>query len=157
RLYCVQPLVFVAQEFPQPADIDQAWLVQHDWILKRVILDDSFRPVLENLAETAGNEIALEEMKANVNQQRCIVNQLRQELAIATQQTSVQRALMDQAVFRKSGASDSGLFGSIEGAIGDVVGAVGSVVGDVAGAVGKVGDFVLGGASDQNNSNRQAM
>jgi hypothetical protein len=92
-----------------------------------------------------------------VNQQRCIVNQLRQELAIASQQSTVQRALMDHAVFRKSGAADSGLLGSIEGAIGGALGAIGSAAGDVAGAVGKVGDFVLGHDSDQNNSNRQAM
>ena len=83
RLYRVQPVVLVAQEFPQPEDITQAWLVQHDWILRRVILDDSFLPVFDYLAVTAGDEIALEEMRANVNQQRCIVNQLRQELAIA--------------------------------------------------------------------------
>jgi hypothetical protein len=45
-LYRVRPVVLVAQEFPNPGDIDQAWLVASDWILKRVILDDSFLPTL---------------------------------------------------------------------------------------------------------------
>jgi hypothetical protein len=151
RLYRVQPVVLVAQEFPQPENITPAWLVQHDWILRRVILDDSFLPVFDYLAVTAGDEIALEEMRANVNQQRCIVNQLRQELAIASQQSAAQRALMDQAILQKSGASGSGLFADIENAMGDVV------TGNLVGAIGDVGNFLLGGSSDQNNSNLQTM
>ena len=146
RLYRVQPVVLVAQEFPQPGDIDQAWLVRHDWILRRAILDDSFLPTLTNLAQTAGDEIAIEEMKVNVAQQRCIVAQLRQELAIASQQATLQRAMMDQAVYQRSGASSGGLLGAVE-----------NIAGDVGGVVSKVGDFLMGGNADQNNSNRQAM
>jgi hypothetical protein len=157
RLYRVQPVVLVAQEFPTPQDIDQAWLVRYDWILKRAILDDSFVSTLTNIAQTAGDAIALEEMRANVNQQRCLVNQLRQELAIATQQATAQRALMDQAVFKKSGASDSGLFGEIGHLVGTILNPVETGISDVTGAVKKVEDFVLGGNADQNNSNRQAM
>jgi hypothetical protein len=67
RLYRVQPVVLVAQEFPQPQDIDQAWLVRHDWILKRTILDDSFVPTLTTLVQTSGEEIAIVEMQVNVN------------------------------------------------------------------------------------------
>jgi hypothetical protein len=156
RLYRVQPVVLVAQEFPRPSDIDSAWLIRYDWILRRSILDDSFLPVLGTIAQTAGDEIALDEIRLNVNQQRCIVNQLRQELGIANQQSAAQKAVTDQAVFRKSGASDSGLFGSIEGAIGDALGSAGRAVGDVAGAVGKVGEFILGHGAD-NNANQQAM
>ena len=148
RLYRVQPVVLVAQEFPQPGDIDQAWLVRHDWILKRAILDDSFLPTLNGLPQTAGDEIAIEEMKANVNQQRCIVNELRQELAIASRQATMQRALMDQAVYQKSGASSAGLIGDVENIASNVI--------------NDVGNFLFGGGSgqqnaDQNNSNRQAL
>ena len=143
RLYRVQPVVLVAQEFPNPQDIDQAWLVRHDWILKRTILDDSFLATLDGLAQTAGDEIAIAEMKANVNQQRCIVGQLRQELAIASQQAITQRALMDQAVYQKSGASSGGILGAVENIAG-------SVVDDVS-------KFIFGGDSSQNDSNRQAM
>src|SRR5262249_24057727 len=125
RLYRVEPVVLVAQEFPEPGDIDQAWLVRHDWILKRAILDYSFLPVLNNLAQTAGDEIALEEMRTNVKQQRAIVEELRQELNIASKQATIQRALMDQAVYQKSGASSSGILGSVENIAGDVLQSVG--------------------------------
>jgi hypothetical protein len=157
RLYRVQPVVLVAQEFPQPDDIDQAWLVRYDWILRRAILDDSFLAALSSIAQTAGDEIALEEIQANVNQQRCLVNQLRQELAIATQQDAAQRALLNQAVLHKSGASDSGLFGEFGHLVGTIVNPVGAGISDVTGAIKKVENFILGDNADKNNSNQQAM
>lgn len=141
RLYRIRPVVLVAQEFPQPGDIDQAWLLRYDWILRRAILDDSFLPTLNSIADTAGDQIAIEEMKANVNQQRCIVQQLRQELAIATRQAEAQRALMDQAVYTKAGGS--GLFGVIDTIAGD--------------ALGPVEKLLFGDNADQNQSNRQAL
>jgi hypothetical protein len=142
RLYRVQPVILVAQEFPQPSDIDQAWLVRYDWILKRAILDDSYLPTLANLAQTAGDEIALEEMKANVNQQRCIVQSLKQELAVASQQATAQRAIMDQAVYQKAGGS------SLFGLVGDIVGGA---------ALGPVEHLLFGDDAAQNASNRQAL
>ena len=142
RLYRVRPVVLVAQEFPQPSDIDQAWLVRYDWILRRAILDDSFLETLTSIAQTAGDEIAIEEMKTNVNQQRCIVAQLKQELAIASRQAAAQRAAMDQAVYHKAGGG--GLFGFVEG-IADS-------------ALKPLDDLLFGsGDSGQNDSNRQAL
>ena len=47
KLYRVTPVVMVANDVPAPHEVDQAWLVRHDWILKRTILDDSFLPALE--------------------------------------------------------------------------------------------------------------
>jgi hypothetical protein len=141
RLYRVRPVILVAQEFPQPSDIDQTWLVRYDWILKRTILDDSYLPTLSNIAQTAGDEIALEEMKANVNQQRCIVLSLRQELAVASRQATAQRAMMDQAVYQKAGGS--GLFGLVD---------------DIASsALSPLGNLLFGGDAAQNDSNRQAL
>lgn len=34
RIHRVTPVVFVAQEVPEPGDIDAAWLIAHDWILQ---------------------------------------------------------------------------------------------------------------------------
>jgi hypothetical protein len=145
RLYRVEPVVLVAQEFPQPSDIDPSWLVRYDWILRRSILDDSFLPTLNVLLEASGEETALAEMQLNVNQQRCIVQELRQELAIASRQATAQRALMDQAVYRKSGASDGGILGAAE-----------SLAGGLAlGAAEKVGDWLFGGGSPDDGANRQ--
>ena len=49
-LYRATPVIMVANDVPAPHEIDQAWLVRHDWILKRAILDDSFLPALAYLA-----------------------------------------------------------------------------------------------------------
>jgi hypothetical protein len=146
RLYRVQPVVLVAQEFPQPGDIDQAWLVRHDWILKRVILDDSFLATLNSIAQTAGDEIALEELSVNVQQQRCIVNQLRQELAIADARTAALKQLMERTVYQAAGLA--GLFGYVEDQSGNVI---------TAEAAKQMGDLIFSGDAAQNQSNRQAM
>ncbi len=141
RLYRVQPVILVAQDFPQPSDIDQTWLVRYDWIIRRVILDDSYLATLSGIAETAGDEIAIEEMKANVNQQRCIVQSLKQELEIASQQATAQRAMMDQAVYQKAGGS--GLFGIVDSIASS--------------ALNPISNLLFGGDSGQNDSNRQAL
>jgi hypothetical protein len=146
RLYRVEPVVLVAQEFPQPGDIDQAWLVRHDWILRRVILDDSFLAVLNTIAPTAGDEIALEEMQVNVNQQRCIVGQLRQELAIADRRTASLKQLMDRTVYEATGLL--GMFGFVEDDTGNVM---------TADAAKKAGDLLFSGDANQNQAHRQVM
>ena len=43
-VYRVMPSVLVAQEMPLPSQITEAWVISHDWILNRYLLDDSFRP-----------------------------------------------------------------------------------------------------------------
>jgi hypothetical protein len=146
RLYRVQPVVLVAQEFPQPGDIDQAWLVRYDWILKRVILDDSFLPTLNSISQTAGDEIALAEMRVNIQQQRCIVNELRQELAIADRRTASLKQLLDRTVYQAAGLL--GLFGFVEDDSGNVV---------TADAAKKMGDLIFSGDANQDQSHRQVM
>jgi hypothetical protein len=42
------PVILVAQEFPRPDEIDEDWIIANDWILRRVILDDSFLPALNS-------------------------------------------------------------------------------------------------------------
>ncbi|HEY1338352.1 MAG TPA: hypothetical protein VGF59_12615, partial [Bryobacteraceae bacterium] len=145
RLFSVTPVVMVAQEVPAPDEIDAGWLVAHDWILKRAILDDSFLPTLETLCQSAGEETALAQLAANVEQQRQIVAELRQELAIARNIAAIQNALTEQAVAQQSGSS---------GLLGDLVGGVTHAV---EGAVGKVGDLLFGGGADSNSANRQTL
>jgi hypothetical protein len=75
------------------------------------------------------------------------VQELRQELSIASQQATAQRALMDAAVYQKSGASDSGPLQTIEN----------FAIGGLGGVATDVGNWLFGGNSDQNDSNRQAL
>lgn len=144
-LYRVTPVVLVAQEVPQPDQIDEAWLVAHDWILKRTILDDSFLPTLDALPQSAGAETALDQMAQNVATQRQIVAELRQELQIARTIAAVQNGLVNDAVTRRT--DSGGLVGSL----------VSGVEGAVEGAVGAVSDLLFGGSSDANQANRQAI
>ena len=145
RLYRVMPVVLVAQEVPAPHEIDQAWLVAHDWILKRVIKDDSFIPTLETLCQSAGAETALEQLAANVSQQRQIVAQLRNELAIARRLADVQNNLIHDAVGRRTGGG--GLLGGL----------VSGVSGAVGGVVDKVEDIIFGGSPDENRTNQNTL
>lgn len=81
RIHRVTPVVLVAQEFPSPHEIDEDWLVRHDWILRRVILDDSFVPALNYLStKVVGDEFALQEVFNNIQQQRRTVDDLKGEI-----------------------------------------------------------------------------
>ncbi len=146
RLYRVQPVVLVAQECPRPDEINQAWLVAHDWILKRIILDDSFLPILNSLCQTAGDETALAEMKENVDQQRCIVNQLRQQLAIAERNVAAIKQVLERTVTRAGGIE--GIFGYVEDIAGNILSAS---------AAKKLGDMLFSGDAQQAQNYRQAL
>ena len=57
-LYKVTPVILVANDVPAPHEVDESWLLRHDWIIKRAILDDCFLPALEYLsANYTGAEI----------------------------------------------------------------------------------------------------
>lgn len=155
-LFRVTPVVLVAQEVPSPDQIDQAWLIAHDWILKRVILDDSFLPTLITLCDSAGAETALLQLEANVNQQRQIVTELRSELAIAQRMQTVQDGVQQRAVVKHSGSS--GLLGDLVGGVANAVsGVAGAVGGAVEGAVNTVEGLLFKGDPDANQANRQAL
>ena len=143
RLHRVTPVVLVAQEVPSPDEIDADWLVAHDWILKREILDDSFLPTLETLSQSAGNETALQQLEANVAQQRRIVASLRNELAIARRTTDTHDTLWQRALGRRTGSPN------LVGAMLDM-----SLLDD---AVGKVGDLLFGGGADASQANQNAL
>jgi hypothetical protein len=62
----VRPMILVAQDVPAPHEIDEAWLIEHQWIMGRVLLDDSLRPALDYLGSGfAGEEATIEILKGN--------------------------------------------------------------------------------------------
>lgn len=82
QLFRTLPVVLVAQTVPDPEDITDAWIVSHDWIINRVLLDDSFRPALQRLGErNVGDDFAVRELRRNLRIQRATVELLRRELA----------------------------------------------------------------------------
>jgi len=147
-IYKLTPVILVAQEMPRPQDIDADWLLTHDWILRRVILDDSFLPAFDYLAQSvAGDEVGLAETRINIDQQRRIVDELKGELVAARQRASAQQAVLGRGVWQKlldSSKGDGGgggLLGSIAGAVSGAVADVGEFIVD---AADKIGDKVLG-------------
>ena len=83
HIHRILPVVLVAQEVPAPHEIDEEWLIAHDWILRRFLLDDSFVPALNYLCtRIVGDEVALREMSKNVEQQRKLVAELKDEVMV---------------------------------------------------------------------------
>jgi hypothetical protein len=70
RIHRVTPVVLVAQDIPGPHEITESWLLTHDWILRRVLLDDSLQPALDCLSDAfAGEEVGINVRKANWEKQ----------------------------------------------------------------------------------------
>jgi hypothetical protein len=85
-LHKATPVVLVANDVPAPHEVDQGWILRHDWILKRTILDDSFLPALEYLAaDYTGAELALQTLGLAVEQQKSVVDRISQQVQAANQ------------------------------------------------------------------------
>jgi hypothetical protein len=80
-IHKLTPVILVANDVPAPHEIDDAWLMAHDWILQRVILDDSFRPAMRYLTESlVGAETNIRILESNAQAQRQLVDALRQQI-----------------------------------------------------------------------------
>jgi hypothetical protein len=77
-LHRLTPVVLVAQEVPAPHEIDDAWLITHEWVLRRVILDDRFRKALDLLTEGfVGDEAGVEVARQAWDLQKSVVDELK--------------------------------------------------------------------------------
>lgn len=119
RLHRVLPVVLVAQEVPNPAEIDEDWIIVHDWILRRVLLDDSFIPALNYLStQVVGDEFALKEMKKHIDQLQQIVKDLKEEVVayrdlVGQRYTALERAIERTASALEEDSGGGGLFGVV--------------------------------------------
>ena len=96
HLQRLTPVVMVAQEVPNPADIDEDWLLAHEWILRRSLLDESFHDALDFIVEgLAADEINLETRREAYETQRALVEELGQTVEGLT---GMQSALRDSLV-----------------------------------------------------------
>ncbi|MEM7368154.1 MAG: hypothetical protein AAF587_06095 [Bacteroidota bacterium] len=102
ELHRLTPIVLIANEVPNPAEIDEDWLIAHDWIINRSLLDDSFRSALQYLSnQIAGDEVGLEEVRKNIAQQRRIVDRLKAELRGLERLTTSRYRAMEQQINNK--------------------------------------------------------
>lgn len=82
QLYRIVPVILVAQEIPDPEEITEGWVAAHDWILNRVLLDDSFRPALTYVTQgNVGDDYLIRELRRSLRQQRQTVERLQVDLA----------------------------------------------------------------------------
>lgn len=99
QLYRVMPVVMVAQEVPAPHQITEGWIVAHDWILNRALLDDSFRPTLQYIAQrNVDDDYAIRELRKNLRQQRTLVNHLQLEFSKLKKQVDNKYAYLQSQV-----------------------------------------------------------
>jgi hypothetical protein len=84
NLYRATPVILVANDVPAPHEVDQAWILRYDWIIKRAILDDSFLPALDYLSTNyTGEEVTLLTLEMEVQHQRDVVDKLSQQVQVA--------------------------------------------------------------------------
>ena len=94
RIHKLTPVILVANDVPAPHEIDDAWLLKHDWILRRTVLDDSFRPALDYLRDSfVGAEVNLRLLEANVAVNRNVVVMVQQQIKL--QNALLQREELD--------------------------------------------------------------
>src|SRR5262249_25840254 len=73
-----------------------------DWIINRFLLDDSYRPALTYLAnKSVGDDFCLRELRKNLRQQRNLVETLRIELAIASNEAENRYRALESAIERR--------------------------------------------------------
>lgn len=116
RIYQLTPVILVANDVPAPHEIDDAWLIQHDWILRRAILDDSFRPALDYLTKSfVGAEVNIRILESNAVAQKNLVDRINQQIQtqmglLASNERSVQEAVQGLA----STQEQQGIFNTVK-------------------------------------------
>jgi hypothetical protein len=95
-LYRARPVILVAQDVPSPHEIDEAWLIQYQWIISRALLDDLFRPALTYLTTGfAGDEVSTEVLRASWSAQQQLVASLE---ALVTDQQAMRDSLRESLI-----------------------------------------------------------
>jgi hypothetical protein len=116
RIYELTPVILVANDVPGPHEIDDAWLVEYDWILRRAILDDSFRQALDYLTKSfVGAEVNIRILEANAEAQKNLVDRINQQIqtqmgVLATNEQAVRGAVEGLAGSEK----EQGIFNTVK-------------------------------------------
>jgi hypothetical protein len=99
RLYKLTPVIMVANQMPAPNEIDDGWLIRYDWVLNRVILDDSFKAALSYLTKSfVGAEINIKVLEANATAHKDIVDRLGQQIQVQMGLLAANERSLDSAV-----------------------------------------------------------
>ena len=101
KMHRLQSVVLVAQEMPKASEIDPVWLIKHDWILNRVLLDDSFKPALTYVSTTLVSEQeTLNHMRRAMLDQQALVEQIKEDLADRRSSAGLRYAALERQIER---------------------------------------------------------
>lgn len=136
RLHRMRPVVLVAQEMPAPHEIDDAWILRYDWILKRALMDDSYLASFDAIVSVRGETLLLGELEKSVVEQRKIVKDLRQNVRFYTDETGRMSRMLQAAINKEADIVEDKDFwdgipvlGSRLDAVESAVKGVGSLIG----------------------------
>ncbi len=77
RPHRLTPVVLVAMDIPAPHEITEGWILEHAWILRRMLLDDGFELAISYIESgLSGDDLDIEVRKANWDTQRDTLAQL---------------------------------------------------------------------------------
>ncbi len=94
-LHNATPVILVANDVPNPDEIDEAWLLRYEWILRRSILDDDFLKAFSLLKKArSGKNIETDTLRTHVEQQLRAFQDTKTELETYTKtRTASEREL----------------------------------------------------------------
>lgn len=125
KLHSLTPVVMIANEMPSPDGITEAWLLEHEWILRRVLLDDALLPALDGLTDGfVSDEVSLGILKTNWKTQTEVVSQLQGEHLSFS---NARRRLENKLIGAKRAEAHARAIDDAPGFLFDVVEAVGGV------------------------------
>ncbi len=127
KLHKLTPVILVAYDVPPPHEINDVWLMKNDWILRRVILDDSFRPALDYLTKSlVGAEVNIRILEGNALGQKEVVDSIRQQIRSQSQLlTREQQSLLDAVRSLGQSERQEALLGTIKRTFFDPIGLTG--------------------------------
>jgi len=81
RPHKLTPVIMVAQDIPAPHEVTEGWLLEYAWIIRRILLDDSFLEALDYIEDgLQADAIDVEIKKANWETQRSKVGELESDV-----------------------------------------------------------------------------
>ena len=84
KIHKLSPVILVANDVPNPAEIDEDWLIQYAWILKRVLRDDYYEQALQYLLEDfTGDEISTQALRVAWYTQLKLVSEIKEDIKAA--------------------------------------------------------------------------
>lgn len=116
RIHQLTPVILVANEVPAPDAINDSWLIANDWIIRRVLLDDSFKPALDYLTKSfVGAELNLRILDTNAKAQKQVVDRINQQIALQAQRIEQdERRLANQVQSYASTQSAAGALNTVK-------------------------------------------